>query len=210
MIRDAKFPKRIEVASYNQIRRRLSDALAKPRFGRDDLDFLADRLEATARRESGYKRDEALRCVRAIRAFQATFKPKTFSRVELSAAPKGISTTVEGVRINVSLDAMVTVTQGDLTNSGGIVLLYAFSADRGAVADRLSNSAGLILWALEGGQMEPLPRLCMAADLAGETIVKASGSHTRFRERVTDSCAEVAARWKGIEPPHDYDGPEWQ
>lgn len=58
--------------------------------------------------------------------------------------------------------------------------------------------------------MEPLPRLCMSVDLAEKNIVKASGSNTRFRERVVESCKEVAARWYDIEPPHGYDGPDWR
>jgi hypothetical protein len=47
--------------------------------------------------------------------------------------------------------------------------------------ERLRPSTGLLLWAVEGGQLEPLPRLCMAADMAEGNIVKASTSHTRFR-----------------------------
>ncbi|MEM7664163.1 MAG: hypothetical protein AAF292_18130 [Pseudomonadota bacterium] len=139
------------MAAYAQIRSSLRKALTTVRFGKDDLDFLADRLEAKARREKGHARDEALRCVRAIRAFQATFRPKSFSRVELHSAPGTISTRVEGVKLNVTLDAAVTFTQSDVTNSGGIVLLYAFSADRSAIKERLANAAGLILWALKGG-----------------------------------------------------------
>lgn len=209
-IRAAKFPKKVEVASYTQIRKPLRDALSQPEFGRDSLDFLVDRLEDKARRESGYNRDEALRCVRAVRAFQATFNPKSFSRVSISPSPKSLFAKVEGVKLNVTLDAQVTATKGDVTSSGGIVLLYAFSADRGSLKDRLSTTSGLVLWALEGGQMEPLPRLCMAADLAEHEIVKASASHTRFRERVAESCKEIASRWDEIEPPHDYDGPDWR
>ena len=44
---------------------------------------------------------------------------------------------------------------------GGILLLYAFSADRGPIKDRLKTITGMMLWALEGGQMEPLARLCI-------------------------------------------------
>lgn len=109
IIRAAKFPKKVEVASYTQIRRPLMQALSQPDFGRDSLDFLADRLEDKARRESGYNRDEALRCAKAVRAFQATFNPKSFSRMTISPSSKSISTKIEGVKVNVSLDAQVTV-----------------------------------------------------------------------------------------------------
>lgn len=206
----AKFPKKVEVAAYTQIRRPLKAALTKDQFDRDGLEFLVGRLEAKATTEAGYNKDEALRCAKAVKAFQETFNPKSFSRYRLSPATKTISKHVSGVKINVTLDAIVTESKDDMTHAGGIVLVYAFSSDRANVKDRLSAASGLILWALEGGQMPPLPRLCMAADLADRNIVKASESHERFRQRVLDSCSEVAARWASIEPPDDYDGPDWR
>lgn len=198
------------MASYTQIRKPLQQALSKPDFDHDNLEFLVARLDDKVRREKGYARDEALRCSRAVRAFQATFNPKAFNRLAISPSTKLISTKVEGVKLNVSLDAQVTASRDGVTNSGGIVLLYAFSADRGSLKDRLATTSGLILWALESGQMEPLPRLCMTADLAENDIVKASASFTRFRERVAESCKEIAARWDEVEPPSDYDGPDWR
>ena len=198
------------MAAYTQVRRPLQRALLGDEFGRGDLDFLASTLQAKARRESGYPRDEALRCVKAIRAFQKTLKPRRFSKYQFSAPQKMLVISIDGVKINVSLDASVTVTTVGMSNSGGVVLLYAFSAGRGSIRERLLTAAGLILWALEEGQMEPLPRLCMAIDLAGHIIIKASGSFSRFRTRVSHSCREVAARWDDIEPPDDYDGPDWR
>lgn len=206
----AKFPKKIEVAAYAQIRNPLKAALTQAGFGHDGLEFLAAKLEGKARTEIGYNRDEALRCARAVRAFQETFNPRSFAKYTISASSRAVSKTISGVRLNVSLDATITETRGDVTNSGGIVLLYAFAVDRSDVPGRLSAASNLILLALEGGQMPPLPRLCMAADLAGKSIVKATDAFQRFRERVTDSCSEVAARWDSIEPPPDYDGPDWR
>lgn len=206
----AKFPKKIEVAAYSQIRRPLRDALSTENFGRDDLEFLADRMETKAAREIGYNRDEALRCVKAIRAFQETFNPKSFSKVDISPAPRSVSTKIKGVKLNVSIDASVTATKGEVTHVGGIVLLYAFSADKSTLNDRVVTTSGLMLWALESGQMEPLPRLCMTANLADRSIAKASPSFGRFRTRIADTCEEISASWDRIEPPHDYDGPDWR
>jgi len=84
----AKFPKKIEVASYTQVRSQLRAALTKPHFDCDGLDFLADKLDGKARTEIGYNRDEALRCARAVRAFQDTFNPKTFARYSIAASAK--------------------------------------------------------------------------------------------------------------------------
>ena len=209
IIRAAKFPKKIEVAAYAQIRKALQAALPKADFGSPGLALLADKMAARARLETGYARDEALRCEKAVRAFMATMKPRTFSKMQLSPSPSSISMRQAGVRLKVTMDASITCETDGTVNSGGILLLYSFSADRSSVKNRLTAMTGLLLWALETGQMEPLPRLCMAADIAGGEIIRASTSHARFRQHVVDSCHEAAARWNLIEPPDDYDGPDW-
>jgi len=210
VIRSTKFPKKVEVAAYSQVRDALKKLLFKEDFGRSDLDFLADRMDAKARAETGWHQSEALRSAQAVRAFQETFDPKVFKKYTLSAAPKNLSVKISGVKLNVSMDASITQDSKGVTHSGGLILKYAFGADRSSVAKELTNAAGLLFWALEGGQMEPLPRLCLAVDFADQNIVKARTSYTRFRQDVTDSCSEIAARWGDIEPPHDYDGPEWR
>lgn len=210
VIRSAKFPKKVEVAAYSQVRDALKKAIFKPDFGKDDLDFLAERMDAKARTEIGWHQSEALRSAQAVRAFQETFDPKVFKKFIFAHAPATTVVKISGVKLNVSMDAMLTHEVKGATYSGGLILKYAFGADRSSVDKELGNAAGLLLWALEGGQMEPLPRLCMAIDLAAHDIVKASPSHTRFRQDVTDSCSEIAARWDSIEPPDDYDGPEWR
>lgn len=210
IIRAAKFPKKVEVAAYSQIRRAVKAAMPKPMFDRVGMELLADSLATKARRETGYPRDEALRCERAVRAFISTVQSRSFRRLNIHSPASQLSLRQSGVRIKVTLDAAITAESGDITNSGGIVLLYAFSADRGSEKERLQAISGLILWALETGQMEPLPRLCMAVDLAAGEIIKASASHARFRQHVSESCDEVAARWVSIEPPDDYDGPDWR
>jgi hypothetical protein len=210
IIRAAKFPKKIEVAAYAQIRNDLKRALSRQDFDRKALESLADRLGAKARRETGYPRDEALRCEKAVRAFIATMRPRMFAKMKISSSPSTLSLKNYGVRLKVTMDASITIEDRETVNSGGILLLYAFSADRGELKAHLGAMTGMLLWALEGGQMEPLPRLCMAADLAEGSIVKASTSHTRFRHHVTESCREIAARWSSIEPPDEYDGPDWR
>ena len=198
------------MAAYTQIRQPLQRALLQGEFGKDDLDLLTRSLQAKARREKGHPQDEALRCVKAIGAFQKTLKPKRFSRYQFSAPQKQLVISMDGVKINVSLDASITVTTEGVSNSGGVILLYALSADRGSMRERLVAAAGLLLLALENGQMEPLPRLCMAIDLAEQKIIKASGSFARFRTRVSDSCREIAVLWDDVEPPDGYDGPDWR
>ena len=134
---------------------------------------------------------------------------KCLKSIRYHPPPPNLSVKISGVKLNVSMDASITQESKGVMNSGGLILKYAFGADRSSVAKELVNASGLLLWALEGGQMEPLPRLCLAVDFAEQNIVKASGSHARFRQDVTDSCSEIAARWDDIEPPQDYDGPDW-
>lgn len=209
MICAAKFPKKIEVAAYTQIRRQLRAALSKENFDRDGLDFLADRLDSRALTETGYNRDEALRCAKAVRAFQETFNPKRFSRYDIAPSQKTILKKIAGVTLKVTLDALITQKNGETSNSGAIVLKYAFGADRRELKSQLAAASNLVYWALEDGQMQPLPRLSMAVDMAEQNVVKASPSPQRFRQRVETSCQEIALWWDEIEPPHDYDGPEW-
>jgi hypothetical protein len=210
IIRAAKFPKKVEISAYSQIRRPLQSALLKPAFDPDGMQALADRLSIKARRETGYPRDEALRCEKAVRAFITTISPRSFARMQIGPPVAALSFRRAGVRLKVSLDASISAEVDGAQFSGGIVLIYSFSANRGEIRPRLNAVTSLILWALEAGQMEPLPRLCMAADIAGSDVVKASSAHTRFRERVTESCHEISARWNGIKPPEDYDGPDWE
>lgn len=208
IIQQAKYPAKRQVSAYQEVRKPLTDALFKSGFGHDDLDFLADRLADKVRRESGQAQNNARLAGLALEAFRATFNSKRLRSVTLSPASGKLLLEVSGVKLNVSLDAMVTAKAGEIQNSGGLVLIYAFGADRSDIRDRQATISSLILWALEGGQVEPLPRLCMAVDLHDQDIVKATPSHSRFRDRVSYSCAEVAARWENVEPPNGYDGPD--
>lgn len=111
-------------------------ALTKPEFDRDGLEFLMVKLESRAQAEIGKHRDEALLCAKAVRAFQSTFQPKKFAKYDISAGGKTLIKSVSGVRVKVTLDAMVTETKEGMISAGGITLLYAFSADRPDLKDR--------------------------------------------------------------------------
>lgn len=210
VIQKAKFPQKGHMSTYSPIRKPLKDALTAPDFNRDGLEFLIAKYEAEERRETGQAKNNARLRAKAVKCFQETFNPRSFAKCTISSAPSTIVRNIAGVKVNVTLEATVTAVKDGVTHSGGISLVYAFSADRGSIRDRLLTSSGLILWTLEGGQMEPLSRLCMSVDLAEKDVVKASDNHQRLRERLTDACAEIAARWDDIEPPPDYDGPDWR
>jgi len=108
-------------------------------------------MDAKARTETGWHKSEALRSAQAVRAFQDTFDPKVFKKYLISSAPKNLSVKINGVKLNVSMDASITQDHKGTTHSGGLILKYAFGTDRSSVAKELTNAAGLLLWALEGG-----------------------------------------------------------
>jgi len=111
----------------------LKAALVKDDFARDDLDFLADKLDSKALNESGWHKAEALRCSEAVKAFQDTFNPKVFSRYTISPSTKTISIMIGGVKLNVTLAAMITQTTKGVTNSGGPVWALIFSLISGSI-----------------------------------------------------------------------------
>ena len=208
-IQEAKFPAIGQVSSYGNVKQTLRKSLQKPDFGRDDLEFLISKLDADAQRKEGQSKNNALLQSRAVRAFQETFNPRRFSRYEFGPATK-LTLSISKVKVNISLDATISQVSGDILNSGGIFLRYSFAQGRGDERAEQRAIASLIYWGLETGQIEPLPRLCMAIDVAMQKVTKAPIGFERFRRTASHACAEAASQWPTIEPPHDYDGPDWR
>lgn len=50
---------------------------------------------------------------------------------------------------------------------------------------------GCCFWILEGGQMDPLARLCLAVYFADPNIVKASSSNARFQQELPTHPARL-------------------
>ena len=172
------------------------------------------RFDAASRRETGYPKDEAIRCRDALKAFKELMEKSRTKTYQFSAGPQDAAMRVGGVLINVRMDVAVHELDedGEPAFSGGCALFLAKSAEsRKNIEARRKHVAATIHWVLEGaGQMEPLPRLCMSFDVFGGQIVKASDSYERFRQSVEHSCMEAASRWDAVEPPPGYDGPEWR
>lgn len=213
VIRDAKFPRKPAVTAYSQIKPTVCQFLGSNSGDLAHFDVTLKKLAAKAERETGYNRDEALRCQAAINAFKEAFTKTRAKKYEFSAGPADIFMKLEGVHVSIRLDARVMETQDDgATYAGGCILFLAGSADaRKRIEDRRKYVAATIHWGLEGsGQMEPLPRLCMSFDVFGKAMEKAPASYDRLRKNMQHSCAEVARAWDGVEPPSGYDGPDWK
>jgi hypothetical protein len=211
IIREAKFPRRVQVAAYSQIKPDIIRFLAANSGDLSHFDVSLERLAAKARNDDRPSaRLEARRCISAIEAFKEAFVKGRARNYSFTSG----STTIlklEGVSVHVPLDVGVVETEKGRSHSGGCVLFMSASADaRKSIEDRRKQVASLVQWSLEGGQMEPLPRLCMSFDVFGGKIEKAPAAFTRLRGDMRDSCHEVAARWNEVEPPNGYDGPEWR
>jgi hypothetical protein len=211
VIRKAKFPRKPSVTAYQQVVPAFRSFLANPVAGFGALDGLAERLKVKAAREEGYNSDEATRCVKAIEAFKEAYAGARWDKGEFVAGPQDVTMKLEGVSVNVRLDPPIIERNGDGTFGGGCVLFLASTPDaRKNIEERRKCVAAVAHWALEGGNLEPLPRLCMSFDVFGKEIVRAPTAISRLRKTMTDSCREVYAKWDAIEPPSGYDGPDWR
>jgi hypothetical protein len=211
IIREAKFPRKIPLAAYGQAKRDIQRF-----FGGGGTDFRAiedsiDRLNTKAMREED-KRDEALRCIKALEAFKLLFHSKRWTNVEFSRNAVDVPLKVEEVLINIRLDAQVFDASSGDTKTGGLVIFMAQTADaRRNIEARRRQVASLVFWGLEeAGQMEPSPKHCISFDVFGNECVRAPDAKDRFRRDVHASCREAALGWDRVAPPDGYDGPDWR
>ncbi|GJL93490.1 hypothetical protein [Hyphococcus sp.] len=213
VIRKAKFPKKNTVIAYQQITHDINRFFPSGEKAADYFAPTIDRMQKKARRETGHAQDEALRCARAIKEFSKTFNRRRLSGYRYDARPAKLSMPIKGVTINIRLNASIFQDVDGETYSGGLVLFMSGSDEnRKNIESRRKTVAQCIHWALEmsGGNVEPLPRLCMSFDVFGNTVTRATDSFSRMRENVTESCREAARAWDDVEPPAKYDGPDWR
>lgn len=214
VIRRAKFPRKPSLIAYQQASTEIGRFLSGDTGDLTFFDPAIERLQARARREMGYNRDEALRCLAAIEEFKKTFRKHRTKNLRFLGGPNDVPMVVGGVRINVRLTASIMEDGPDgQTYCGGCVLFLANSDDaRKGIEVRRRQVASLIHWTLEENQrnMEPLPKLCISMDPFGGTFIKATAANERFRHAVKLSCEEAADWWDRVEPPEGYDGPPWR
>lgn len=208
IIQEAKYPRKLPITIYSQARRAIQGF-----FGSDgDLAYFDTPLRKLERKANTEpeKRDEALRCIRAIRAFMDTHAARRWTNISFSPNAVDLPLKVSGVMINVHLECQVYEKRGEETMTGGIVMFYAQTPEsRKNIELRRRQVAATIYWALEGGQLEPAHRLCLSFDVFGQELVRAPEAKDRFRAEVENSCREVKLKWDTIEPPSGYDGPDW-
>lgn len=214
IIRAAKFPRKPAVVAYSQARRIICEFLLQAQPDMARLDAAIARIETDQRREAdGWKKDELGRNHAALAAFRASYPASQLRLRQFCGGRSDLPIDIEGVRINVGVD--LTIEEEDRSgarHAGACVLMFVGStAARREVPDRSRKVAAIIHWALEAAaaNVEPLPRLCLSADIYGGEVTKASSSVDRLRHHIRSSCGEIASGWERVTPPNDYDGPEW-
>lgn len=215
VIRAAKFPRKTSVAPYSQAKRIICDFLVSNSGDPDALNDDIQRLETRLRREpDGWMRDEILRNIAAIEAFQIAFKTTRAKRLRFVAGPKDVTMLLEGVRINTRMElSLIETSKEGVTFSGGVVMLIANAdASRKKIEERRKTVAALTHWSLQKSSpnIETLERLCLSFDVFGNVATPASKSVERLRANVISSCREAAANWSNVQPPSGYDGPDWR
>ena len=215
VMRAAKFPRTTAVVPYSSSRRIITDFLPNHENGLDKIEVQIDRLETQLRREpDGWNQDEIKRNLEALAAFKATFSKRRLKKLKFTTGPTDLTMSLEGVRVNTRLDVGVIETDEDgSAYSGGVVLFMANGGSaRKNVAERAKTVAAMVHWNLQevGGNIEPLPRLCLSLDVFGGELTKAPSAIDRLRANMKSSCKEAASNWTQVEPPPSYDGPDWR
>lgn len=214
VIRRAKFPRKPNVIAYSQIIPSLRGYLTSNIHDVQHFNPLLTRLRDRARREEGYGRDEALRCIAAVEAFLETVPKLKLGKAKFLAGPQDVTAIIEGVSINARLDPPIIEEFDDgRVYSGGCMPFLANSPEaRKNIDERRMIVSAIVYWMLDltKTNMEPAPRLCISIDIFGRNITRAPDAKERLRKRMTAGCRETAASWDRIEPPVGYDGPDWR
>ena len=215
VIRAAKFPRTSAVVPYTIARQIIADFLSNPGGDLATIDTDLERLATRLRREpDGWMQDELKRNIEALTAFKKAYNKCRLVRFAFAPGPADLTMQLEGVRINVRLDARALETAADgAAFCGGVVLFLASGeASRRNLDERSKIVAALVHWCLEsvGGNVEPMPRLCISLDVFGGSATKAPTAIERLRQNVRSSCREAAGSWAAVAPPTGYDGPDWR
>jgi hypothetical protein len=116
-------------------------------------------------------------------------------------------------RISVHLDA---TTHRHVANGhdriGGLIFLFSrgetSSAKRAAKCKTIAGLAHTFCARFLTGNADPDLSLCFAVDVFGGISHPPPGTFARQLSHIEDACEEIAGRWRNIEPPDDYDGPD--
>lgn len=217
IIRDARFPKTSIVAQYDKAREGLVNFLA------DDtrsIKHLAGATEYLTRRNGRpdatdwLKRDGRF-SMEAIEVFQLAYNKLPFVKLdcrEVNGRQPHLDMWPTRVSVNLDLTIHKPVKASNRDRIGGAILLFSRGETSGrARTEHCKVIAGLIYTYCQRFMSEhsdPDAGLCFAVDVFNRTAHTPPGTFAAKLRHVADACEEIAARWKTIPPPDDYDGPD--
>jgi hypothetical protein len=214
IIRDARFPKTAIVAHYKGARDTIGAYLCDN--GRS-TSIIVDGIEQQKAREGrvGAKdwiKNDSRISIEAIERFHGLYNRLGLRRIECRAPMSAPNLKMEGVEVSVNLDATTHRTDKDGKNRvGGIVLSLAKSEQSTRNRQERSRSSAVLVAQFAEVHLKPLGEMdttiCFAFDVFGGKLIRAPSSYVKRLDNMRASCEEIAARWRSIEPPDDYDGP---
>lgn len=175
-----------------------------------------DALEKRGRRPNAtdWLRRDSRGSIEAIDLFQRGYNKFAFAKLDCRPVTgRQPALDMWPTRVSVDLDLTVHVpTKDGPDRIGGVILL--FSRGEKATKARIEKSkviAGLILTSLGrhfSHAGEPDRNLCLAVDVFGQKAYAPAGTFARGLDSVASAAEEIASRWRTVDPPPDYDGPE--
>ena len=214
VIRKAKFPKNVALAAYRDIVPPIRSFLGSNTGDLSRLDGIIQSLKGKKDHPSEYVRDEARRCLAMIDSLKETVAKAKLLKSTFCAGPHDLRLNIEGVSINVRLDASISDQNknGDTFEGGCVLIMTASLEGRKDIEARTKTTAGVIHWAIENQKPNAsvAPRLCASFDVHGRDIIRASDSYVTLRRRIESSCREAVGWWDRVHPPEGYDGPDWR
>lgn len=217
IIQEARFPKTSQRARYRGARDCLSAFLCDGTRSFNHIAKALDHLKGRAAKPmaTDWVKEDSQLSVEAIEAFQRSYNRLGLPAVECAALPRRLPPLVFAkTKINVHLD--VVARRKNLHGPdaiGGAIFVFS----RGEKAEkkrveRCKTIAGLAYdFCVErlSGMGQADTSICLGVDVFGQRSYPPPGTFAKKRKQIEDCCEEIYARWWSIDPPLDYDGPDF-
>lgn len=216
IIQAARFPKRSVVARYDKARECLVDFLVD---GTRSLNHMARAIDNLEKREArpgvtSWIKQDCRFSIEAIQSFERSYNRIGLAPIMCEAINGRLPPLVIGpTKISVALDAITRKRNGNGPDSiGGVFLLFSRGEGTGKQRiERCKTVAGIAYEycaAMLASRGAADTSICFGVDVFGGRAYQPQGTFARKRRQIEDSCDEIAASWKLVKPPSDYDGPD--
>jgi hypothetical protein len=218
IIQDAKFPKKVIIARYDGARDAIVDYLRD--LGRK-ASTLIDAIEAlSARAEASDKlwtKQDSLLSIEAVESFHAGYNSNKIALRKIECRrPPNPKAHLEFNEVKVSVTLNTTTHRKDKDGTdrvGGVILLFSKSETSSTSRAERCKTAAVLAFLFAEKHLSAFgkadPKICFSVDVFGGGAHPAPASYKQKLNNINASCEEIALRWKSIQPPPDYDGPNW-